>query len=123
MHGGQRVLSLRAVDDLVAGGLLRAHVGRRADRDAGLGEPLRRRWPAPVLHGVGDAEVGQHRVAGRREQDVLGLEIAVDHAERVGVGQRRRHLPRQLHRRRHAQPARARRSRSRSEPVSTYGIT
>jgi hypothetical protein len=41
-----------------------------------------------VLHGEGDAEVGDERVrpVARLQEDVLGLHVAVDHAPRVGVG-------------------------------------
>ena len=59
-----------------AGRLLRAHVGRRAHRQAGLGELL----VAGRSQRPRDAEVGHQRVAVAREQDVLRLDVAVDDA-------------------------------------------
>ena len=56
---------------------------RRADRHAGLGQLARRR----LGDRPGDAEVGDQRVAVR-EQDVLGLDVAVDDALLVGVPER-----------------------------------
>ena len=66
----------------VAGGLLGTHVVRGAEGEAGLGDP----GAAGLGHGQRDAEVGDHRLA-RLEQDVLRLEVPVDHALGVGVGQ------------------------------------
>ena len=42
------------------------------------------RLPPAELHGQGDAEVGDQRAAVV-QQDVLGLDVAVDHAMPVGV--------------------------------------
>ena len=86
-HRGERIDVAPAVDDPVAGGLLRAHVLRGAEREPGLGDPV----AAGLAHRERDAEVGHHRLAVL-EEDVLGLEIPVDHAvpvrviERVGAG-------------------------------------
>ena len=83
---GQAVEIGAAVHVGRAGGLLGAHVGRRAHHHAGLGE-----------RGVGaqrlaDAEVGHH---GRPfvQQDVLGLDVPVDHLVAVGVVERGGDLP------------------------------
>ena len=83
---GQAVQVGAAVHVGRAGSLLGAHVGRRAHYHAGLGE-----------RGVGaqrlaDAEVGHH---GRPfvEQDVLGLDVPVDHLAAVGVVERGGDLP------------------------------
>jgi len=65
-----------------ATGLLRAHVGRRADREPDLGQALAARG----LARGGDAEVGHDRLVPV-EQDVLGLDVAVDHPVPVRVVQ------------------------------------
>jgi hypothetical protein len=87
-HAGEAVLVAPAVDGAVAEGLLRAHVCRGPDAGAGLGEI----GVARLLHGLGDAEVHHHRVAVV-QQDVLRLDVAVDQAAAVGVGQRLPDLP------------------------------
>ena len=66
-----------------AAGLLRAHVGRRPDGEARLGEAL----VARGLARGGDAEVGHDGLVAV-EQDVLGLDVAVDDAVPVRVVQR-----------------------------------
>ena len=43
--------------------------------------------PAGLLHGERDPEVGHRRVAAL-EQNVLGLDVAVNHAELVRVAER-----------------------------------
>ncbi len=65
----------------LAANLLRAHVARRADGQAGPGHDR------GAAEGFGDAEVGQHRAAVFAEQDVLGLDVAVDDVAAVGVVQ------------------------------------
>ncbi len=82
-HAAQRVDVAPGGDLLLGGGLLGAHVVRRAEAEAGLGHPAARRG----AHGQGDAEVGHHRAAVV-EQDVLRLDVAVDHAVAVGVVER-----------------------------------
>ena len=63
--------------DLLAGGLLRAHVAGRAHRDALAGAGA----AGLAGHRAGDAEVGQQRPSGRRlDQHVLRLHVAVHHA-------------------------------------------
>ena len=82
-HRGQRVDVAPGVELPVARGLLRAHVLRRAQREPGLGQAV----AARLAHRQRDAEVGQHRLA-LEQQDVLRLDVAVDHAVAVGVVQR-----------------------------------
>ena len=55
---------------------------RGAEGQPGLGDP----GAAGLGHGQRDAEIGDHRLA-RLEQDVLRLEVPVDHAVGVGVVQ------------------------------------
>ena len=84
-HGTERVLVGPGIELPVAGGLLRAHVVRGAERESGLGDP----GPTGLCHRERDPEIGDHRLAGL-EQDVLRLEIAMDDAVGVGVIQRGR---------------------------------
>ena len=60
----------------------RAHVVRRAERHAGLGHA----GAARLAGGERDAEVGDERAAVV-QQDVLRLDVAVDHAVPMGVVQ------------------------------------
>ena len=82
-HASEGV-DVRAGGDLpLAHRLLRAHVVRGPQGHARLGHP----GPASLAGGERDAEVGhQRRVIV--EQDVLGLDVAVDHAVAVRVVQR-----------------------------------
>ena len=89
-HGAERVDVAAGADLPVAHRLLGRHVRRRAERHPGLGHPV----AAGLLHGEGDAEVGDQG-GPVLEQDVLRLDVAVDHALAVGVVQRGRDLPRQ----------------------------
>ena len=84
-YRAQSVL-VRGPGDLPAPALLGAHVRRRAHQGAALGL-------ARPLGGLGDAEVGDDGVAVLVDQDVRGLDVAMDHAGAVGVGQSRRDLP------------------------------
>ena len=81
-HRRQGVLVGPRVDLALGGGLLGAHVVRGAEGEAGLGDAR----SAGLGDGERDAEVGDHRLA-RLEEDVLGLEVAVDDAAGMGVGQ------------------------------------
>ena len=62
--------------------LLRAHVHRGAERDAGLGQPL----AAGRVERPGDTEVRDDTMIAR-EQDVLRLDVTVDDALPVGIAQ------------------------------------
>jgi hypothetical protein len=90
-HQAQRVDVARRRRRLAAG-LLGGHVARRAARRRLVGRDRR------------DAEVGEHDPPVARDQHVVGLEIAVDDADRVRGGQR----VAQLDRDRHRQPDRQR---------------
>ena len=82
-HGGERIDVGASVDHAIAGRLLGRHVLRRAERQSGLGDPP----AAGIRDGQRDAEVGDDRLPVL-EQDVLGLEVAVDDAVTVGVVER-----------------------------------
>ena len=86
-----------------AGGLLRAHVRRRAQRRArcvvgstprarrGRSVRLRRSRPRPLqapADGLGQAPVDHQRLAVGAEHDVARLQVAVQHAPAVGIGDR-----------------------------------
>ena len=76
---------------------------------------------AGLLHGQGDAEVGDQGGAVL-EQDVLRLDVAVDDALAVRVVERRGHLAREPERLVHRElPSRT--SRARSDSPATYGMT
>jgi hypothetical protein len=70
------------------GGLLRGHVGRRAQREAGGGE---RRVTRRLVQRLGDTEVG-HQGVMVGEQDVVGFDVAVDHTVAMGVAERVGHV-------------------------------
>ena len=82
-HGAERIDGGASVDHAVARRLLGRHVLRRAERQAGLGDPS----AAGIRDGQRDAEVGDDRLPVL-EQNVLGLEVAVDHAVTVGLAER-----------------------------------
>ena len=88
-----------AGDGALAHGLLGRHVVRRAERHAGLGHPAA---AAGAGDGQRDAEVGHQRLAVV-QQDVLRLDVAVDHPVPVGVVERGGHLGGQAHRVAHRQ--------------------
>jgi hypothetical protein len=75
-------------------GLFRAHVAGRAQRDARLREVRR---VGRTAHRLGDPEIRQHGLA-TRQQDVLGLDVAMQDALRVGVIERRGDPADDLHR-------------------------
>jgi hypothetical protein len=87
-HRGQRVDVGPRVEPLVARGLLGAHVGRRADDEPCLGQLLLVA-PSEVPR---DPEVGHERVAVVGEEQVLGLDVAVDDAVAMRVLERLRRL-------------------------------
>ena len=70
----QRILICAAIDVLAAG-LLRAHVGGRAQHQSGLGDAR-----GEHVGLLGDAEIGEHRRGRIAEHHVGGLEVAMDHA-------------------------------------------
>ena len=78
---------------LAAGRLLWAHVLGRPDGYPGCGEPIAR----GLADCARDSEVGNDRMA-RGEQNVLGLDVAMDHTVVVRVLQRVGHLVRDLYR-------------------------
>ena len=82
-HRTERIHVAARIDGALAHRLLGTHVLRRAEREPGLRHPL----AAGALHGERDAEVGHERVAAL-QQDVLRLDVAMDHAEAVRVAER-----------------------------------
>ena len=82
-HGPEGVDIGARVEALVARRLLGAHVGRSPDRQAGLGQAIVRPRQGPR-----DAEVGDEGGAVGGEEQVLGLDVAVDHAVPVRVLER-----------------------------------
>ena len=107
------------VDIRVTGGLLRRHVGRCADRRAGLGQRVALRSVRATRDGLRDAEV-RHRGAAAREQHVVGLDVAVHDAVAVRIRERARDVAqdadRLVERHRAAQHPMAQRL------TATYGI-
>ena len=98
-HRAERVLVRRA-RDLAAAALLGAHVGGRPHQGAG-------QRPARPLGRLGDPEVGDDRVALFVDQDVAGLDVAMDHPRAMSVGERGAHLVQDRPDDRQRQPARA----------------
>ena len=86
-HAAQRVQVAPPVHRAALVRLLGTHVGRSAKRDARLGEPVATR----TADRASDAEVGD-QCAAVREQDVLGLDVPMYHAQAVGVAQRVGHV-------------------------------
>jgi hypothetical protein len=70
----------------IAAGLLRGHVSRGADSMAGAGQRL-------VIQGQGHAEIGQQRPAISPQQNVGGLDIAMNDPLAVSVVQGIGNLP------------------------------
>jgi hypothetical protein len=69
--------------------LLGGHVGRRPDRDA-----VGREAPGGLGVRLRDPEVGDLHRPARGDQHVLGLEVPMDDAAPLGMGQRGEHAPR-----------------------------
>ncbi len=90
-HAPQRVHITSRVQRLLADGLLGTHVERCSRREAGLRQPRTARF----VDRDRDPEVRDHCHA-LVQQDVLGLDVAVDHTVAVRVVQGRGDLPRQL---------------------------
>jgi hypothetical protein len=86
-HTRQRVHIAARRDLLLGRGLLGTHVVRRTEREARLRHPPAGRR----AYRERNAEVGHHRPAVR-QQDVLRLDIAMDHPVAVRVMQRVGHL-------------------------------
>ncbi len=80
-HHPERVHIGPGIDVVLARGLLRTHVLRRADADAGLGQPDSAFADAPDKR---YAEVGDQSAAVV-EQNVVRLDVAMDHAAPVGI--------------------------------------
>ncbi len=81
-------IDVGALIDLLAGRLLRRHVGQRPDDRAGRGGERARRRRAR------DPEVGDDRLLGVVDEDVGGLQIAVHDAHLVRGAQAGHHLAR-----------------------------
>ena len=73
--------------------LLGRHVGRRPERDARGGELLA---SAGLAHGLRHTEVHHQRVAPR-QQDVVGLDVAMHHAVLMRMRERVHHLAQNPH--------------------------
>ena len=69
----------------VALGLFRAHIGERAEQAAGLGSE---RGVGFAFDEAGEAEIEHLGLAGLIDEDVRGLEVAVNDAALVGVRER-----------------------------------
>ncbi len=104
---GEAVLVGPGVDLALASGLLGTHVGGGPHAQAGLGQPAAGR----EARGARDAEVRDQGVA-LREQDVLGLHVAMNQPFPVGVVERFAGLPHQAEGLRHRERALA------SEPLA-----
>ncbi len=94
-----RRIEVAAGVDPGAASLLRAHVAGCPDEHAGAGQVR------AALGGAGDAEVRHLEHSGRGQQQVLGLEVAVDDAPGVSVDQARQQLQHHLLRQRRGEGA------------------
>ena len=79
-----KAIEIGAAIELLAAGLLGAHVVRRADHGTRPGHARRR------VVGAGDAEIGQGRGAVITQQDVVGLDVAMDESLLLRVVDRAR---------------------------------
>ena len=82
-HGAERIDVGAGVERTVARRLLRRHVLRCTEREPGLRDAL----PTGVAQRERNAEIGDQRLAVVK-QNVLGFEIAMDHAAAVRIVQR-----------------------------------
>ena len=80
VEGDAEGVDVAARIEVGAGDLFGRHVMRRAEDHL-----LLRVDGVLVLHVAGEAEVGQLRAAGRRDHDVAGLHVEMEHAEPGGV--------------------------------------
>ena len=92
-HASEAIDVAAAVELLTARRLLRAHVPRGTDDEPGLGQPI----AAGCGNRSGDPKVGNQRMTAAQE-DVLRLDVAVDHVMAVGVAERVCYLAGQLQR-------------------------
>ncbi len=92
-HATERVQIAPSVQLPGGGGLLRAHVGRSPQCQAGLGEPVLTRGADGPCH----SEVRHHRLVTLQE-DVFRFDVAVDDVVRVGVAQGAQYLAGDPHR-------------------------
>jgi hypothetical protein len=83
-HRAERVDVGAVVDIRITRGLLRGHIRGRPERHADGGEST---FGFGLADRLRDAEIGDDGVMAR-EQHVVGLDVAMDHAARVRVGQR-----------------------------------
>jgi len=81
-HAPQRVDVGARIEGALAGGLLRAHIARRAHDQPGVGQAAR------LVPRSCDAEVGDEGRSVGREQQVLGLDVAMQDAVLVRVLER-----------------------------------
>ena len=113
-HAGQAVEVAPPIEVRLAGGLLRAHVRRRADRHARSASAL----AAGGADRLRDPEVGHDGVAAL-EQDVLRLDVAVDRRRGRGRSSARRRPRARCGARRRRGSCFSRSSRSRRDSPST----
>ena len=92
-HAAEGVEVASPVHLPVSRSLLRAHVGRRPEREPRVGESV----GSGAAHGSRDPEV-RHQGVAALEEYVLRLDVAVDHAARVRIAQGVRHLARDAER-------------------------
>ena len=111
-------MSVRPSIGAVARRLFGRHVLRRAERQSGLRDAT----AAGVRHGQRDAEVGDQRLAVLHE-DVLGLEVAMNHVVPVRVVERARDRRRDADRLIDRELLLAIECAARSVSPSTYGMT
>ena len=93
-HDAKRVQIHAMIESGIRRGLLGRHVRRRAHCQPRRGE---RRALRGIAHGLGNAEVG-HQGVSIGEQNVFRLDVAVDDAALVRVGERVGHFAQDVHR-------------------------
>ena len=93
-HRPQSVDVHPMIEVRIGGRLFRGHVRRRAQRNAGGRQRLA---SSRLRDRLRYAEIRHQRVAAP-QHDVLGLDVAVHYAVRVGLGQRVHHVAEDAHR-------------------------